>query len=94
MADYENGYDADLREKNVCRFCLAQDVPLTNIYSSKNSGSQVSLSMQIMACSSIEVSNFAVAIFVCLHLFCRRHEMMLAFANRSKAIVNRCIRAI
>lgn len=55
MAEYENGFDADLRERNVCRFCLAQDVPLTNIYSSKNNAMQVSLSMQIMACSSIEV---------------------------------------
>lgn len=56
MAEFENGYEDDIREKKVCRFCLAQDVPLTNIYSIKCNSAQVSLSMQIMACSSIEVS--------------------------------------
>lgn len=55
MIEYENGYDADLRDKKVCRFCLAQDTPLTNIYSN-NSNAQIALSMQIMVCSSIEVS--------------------------------------
>ncbi|XP_031620282.1 zinc finger protein 629-like [Contarinia nasturtii] len=57
MVDYdENGYAAELKEKPVCRFCLTQDDTLTNIYSTKsNANSQASLSMQIMACVSIEV---------------------------------------
>lgn len=57
MVDYdENGYAAELKERPVCRFCLTQDDSLTNIYSTKsNTNSQVSLSMQIMACVSIEV---------------------------------------
>lgn len=57
MVEYdENGYAAELKEKNVCRFCLTQDDLLTDIYSAKsNASSQVSLSMQIMACVSIEV---------------------------------------
>lgn len=58
MVEYdENGYAAELKEKPVCRFCLTQDEVLTNIYSVKsNANLQVSLSMQIMACVSIEVS--------------------------------------
>lgn len=57
MVDYdENDYAAEVREKPVCRFCLSQEDSLTNIYSVKsNANSQVSLSMQIMACVSIEV---------------------------------------
>lgn len=57
MVEYdENGYAAELKEKPVCRFCLTQDDALTNIYSNKsNSNTQASLSMQIMACVSIEV---------------------------------------
>lgn len=55
MVEYdENGYAAELKEKPVCRFCLSQDDALTNIYSTK-SNSQVSLTIQIMACVSIEV---------------------------------------
>lgn len=50
----ENGYAAELKEKLVCRFCLSQDDLLSNIYSGK-SNAQISLSMQIMSCVSIEV---------------------------------------
>ncbi|XP_055309815.1 zinc finger protein 596-like [Sitodiplosis mosellana] len=57
MEEYdENGYSAELKERPVCRFCLTTDEALTNIYSIKsNTNSQVSLTMQIMACVSIEV---------------------------------------
>lgn len=60
MTDYENGYSMELKEKLICRFCLTQDDPLTNIYSTKNQQNpQASLSLQIMACVSIEVCYFA-----------------------------------
>lgn len=57
MVDYdESDYAAEVKEKPVCRFCLSQEDSLTNIYSVKsNANAQVSLSMQIMACVSIEV---------------------------------------
>lgn len=57
MMEYdENSYAAELKEKPICRFCLTQNDTLTNIYSTKtNTSSQVSLTMQIMACVSIEV---------------------------------------
>lgn len=57
MEEYdENGYAAELKERPVCRFCLTTDETLTNIYSVKsNTNSQASLTMQIMACVSIEV---------------------------------------
>lgn len=59
MTEYENGYSMELKEKLICRFCLTQDDPLTNIYSTKNQQhSQASLSLQIMACVSIEVCSF------------------------------------
>lgn len=57
MTEYDNGYSIELKEKLICRFCLTQNDPLTNIYSTKNiQNSQASLSVQIMACVSIEVS--------------------------------------
>lgn len=64
MTDYD--YAVELKEAKVCRFCLAQNEPLTNIYSKENSrNSPVSLSMQIMACVSIEVSvDFFPYIFI------------------------------
>lgn len=57
MEEYdENSYAAQLKEKPVCRFCLTTDEALTNIYSAKsNMNSQVSLTMQVMSCVSIEV---------------------------------------
>lgn len=58
MVDYEENdvYAAELKEKPICRFCLTQNDALTSIYSTKTgSNSQVSLTMQIMACVSIEV---------------------------------------
>lgn len=56
MVEYdENTYVAELRSKPICRFCLSQEDTLTNIYSTSNTNSQVALSMQIMACVSIEV---------------------------------------
>lgn len=53
--DDDNSYAAELRKKPICRFCLSQEDTLTNIYSTSNTNSQVALSMQIMACVSIEV---------------------------------------
>lgn len=56
MVEYdENTYTAELKKKPICRFCLSQEDALTNIYSTSNTNSQVALSMQIMACVSIEV---------------------------------------
>lgn len=68
MEEYdENGYAAELKERPVCRFCLTTDETLTNIYSVKsNTNSQASLTMQIMACVSIEVrSSVLLMIFRC-----------------------------
>lgn len=58
MVDYEENdvYATELKEKPICRFCLTQNDSLTSIYSTKTGNiSQVSLTMQIMACVSIEV---------------------------------------
>lgn len=77
MVDYdENEYAAELKEKSICRFCLTQDDALTNIYSVKNNAnSQVTLSMQIMACVSIEVCR-KTTIFrlVCFHWSCQTNS--------------------
>lgn len=70
MTEYENGFDMELKEKLICRFCLNQDDTLTNIYSSKNDqNSQVALSLQIMACVSIEVCKIFSFCFVCAFNF-------------------------
>lgn len=67
MTEYENVYEIELKEKKVCRFCLSQNSALTNIYSiNSNVNSQVSLSMQIMACVSIEVSLKLLIKLLCL----------------------------
>lgn len=60
MSDSEyNEYAEQLKLKRICRFCLTQDEPLTNIYSNENrKNSRAPLPLQIMACVSIEVSTF------------------------------------
>lgn len=69
MVEYdENSYAAELKKKPICRFCLSQEDTLTNIYSTNNTNSQVALSMQIMACVSIEVIHSSV--FMCVHAEC------------------------
>lgn len=42
-----------LREKKICRFCMDETGPLTNIYEKDNKS--VPLPLQIMACVAIEV---------------------------------------
>lgn len=45
-----------LKNKRICRFCLSQKEPLTNIYSKENRvNSTAPLPLQIMSCVSIEV---------------------------------------
>lgn len=60
MSDSEySEYTELLKQKRICRFCLTQDEPLTNIYSNENrKNSRAPLPLQIMACVSIEVSTF------------------------------------
>lgn len=67
MVEYdENTYAAELKKKPICRFCLSQEDTLTNIYSTNNTNSQVALSMQIMACVSIEVIYcMCLSVYVC-----------------------------
>lgn len=54
--------EKELKEKKICRFCLTQDEPLTNIYSddtrlkSPSSAQLPALPLQVMACVSIEVN--------------------------------------
>lgn len=68
MVEYdENAYSAELKEKPICRFCLSQEDALTNIYSTNNSNAQVTLSMQIMACVSIEVIFFLLVLVFSHH---------------------------
>ncbi|KAF5279541.1 hypothetical protein FQR65_LT03363 [Abscondita terminalis] len=43
-----------LREMKICRFCLGEDEPLTNIYE-RDGKQSVPLPLQIMACVAIEV---------------------------------------
>lgn len=85
MVDYdENSYAEELKKKPICRFCLSQDDALTNIYSTSNTSSQVSLSMQIMACVSIEVIFYCacVCLFVCV-FYVHVDHLMLASAKKS-----------
>lgn len=60
MSDTEyNEYVEQLKQKRICRFCLSQEEPLSNIYSNENrKNSRAPLPLQIMACVSIEVSVF------------------------------------
>lgn len=46
-----------LRGMKICRFCLSEDEPLTNIYE-KDGKQSVPLPLQIMACVAIEVCKF------------------------------------
>lgn len=56
MTDVENELTEMLREKRICRFCLTQEEPMSNIYSNENrKNSRAPLPLQIMACVSIEV---------------------------------------
>lgn len=43
----------ELKSKQICRFCLTTNRPLVNIYKSNNQ--DVPLSLQVIACVSIEV---------------------------------------
>lgn len=59
MSGIEMDLCDQLKQKQICRFCLHQDVPLTNIYSSENrKNSRVPLPLQIMSSISIEVAYF------------------------------------
>lgn len=47
---------SELKDKRICRFCLTQEEPLSNIYSNENRlNFRAPLPLQIMACISIEV---------------------------------------
>lgn len=55
-ADMENR-PAPLRSRRVCRFCLTESEPLSYIYErDHNKPFQVPLTLQIMSCVAIEVS--------------------------------------
>lgn len=55
-----------LRSKRICRFCLTQDEPLSNLYSNENrKNCRAPLPLQIMACVSIEVCEFKSLLFYC-----------------------------
>lgn len=56
MTAIEGDLEEALRGKRICRFCLSQDEPLSNIYSNENrKNSRAPLPLQIMSCVSIEV---------------------------------------
>lgn len=56
MSDTTLEFTNQLKAKRICRFCLAQDEPLTNIYSAENRKNlRAPLPLQVMACVSIEV---------------------------------------
>lgn len=59
MSDTTLEFTNQLKAKRICRFCLAQDEPLTNIYSTENRKNlRAPLPLQVMACVSIEVISF------------------------------------
>lgn len=49
-----------LRAMNICRFCLNEDGPLTNIYDRQiqDTKQTVPLPLQLMACVAIEVRKY------------------------------------
>lgn len=59
--------EKELKDKRICRFCMTQEEPLTNIHSVENRvNTKVSLPVQILACTSIEVfSNDTMPTTVC-----------------------------
>lgn len=57
MGADESDREFELRSKQICRFCMSTEEPLTDLYSNENRlKSRVPLPLQIMACVSIEVS--------------------------------------
>lgn len=73
MSDSENEFADQLKSKRICRFCLTQEEPLTNIYSSENrKNSRAPLPLQIMACVSIEVKLLHINSFlsICFKIIC------------------------
>lgn len=57
MADIGAVREAELRKKEICRFCLAQQSKLASIFiENTRIKSTASLPLQIMAITSIEVS--------------------------------------
>lgn len=50
----------ELKSKQICRFCLTTNRPLSNIY--KANQQEVPLSMQIVSCVSIEVGRASLTI--------------------------------
>lgn len=57
--------ETELRSKRICRMCLTQEEPLSDMYSNENRiKSRVPLPLQIMASVSLEVNRnyFLVAI--------------------------------
>ncbi|XP_030558307.1 zinc finger protein 93 [Drosophila novamexicana] len=68
MADISIVREAELRKKEICRFCLVQHSKLASIYvENTRIKSTASLPLQIMAITSIEVqSNDGMPSFICL----------------------------
>lgn len=67
MSDTTLEFTNQLKAKRICRFCLTQDEPLTNIYSTENRKNlRAPLPLQVMSCVSIEV------IFSILHFIFAR----------------------
>lgn len=62
-----------LRNMQICRFCLNDNGPFTNIYErDKHDGKHIPLPLQIMACVAIEVRKstnilikFALTLLLC-----------------------------
>lgn len=70
MSDGEGDLTAQLKAKPICRFCLGQDVPLSNIYSAENRKiARVPLPLLIMSSISIEVGKFITIVFCHLPKF-------------------------
>lgn len=59
--------EKELKDKRICRFCMTQEEPLTNIHSAEcRVNTKVSLPVQILACTSIEVfSNDTMPTTIC-----------------------------
>lgn len=92
MVEYdENSYAAELKKKPICRFCLSQEDTLTNIYSTSNTNSQVALSMQIMACVSIEVNLFSSCANTCVFAW---ENDGFCFDIHSLPFVHPCVRSV
>lgn len=76
-----------LRELKICRFCLTEKDPLTNIYE-KDKNSTIPLPLQIMACCALEVCIFDMILKVFILYLSHALLLLLCFEKLLSVYIN------